>query len=126
MIQRRSRKPRVCWTALLLLGSSTACTEGTAPSSLGLGHVLVVVEENHDYADAIGSGAMPYLDSLARQYGLATQYYANTHPSIGNYFMLTVGQVITNDDGYTATISADNIIRQLVAAGKTWKAYAED
>src|SRR6266850_4727710 len=54
-------------------------------------HVFIVVEENTDYADVIGNSAMPYLNGLAQQYGLATQYYANTHPSIGNYFMMTVG-----------------------------------
>src|SRR5580765_1198725 len=119
------RKP-AARAILLCLGVNTACNEPTSPSALGVGHVLVVVEENRDYADALGSGAMPYLDGLAHQYALATQYYANTHPSIGNYFMLTVGQVITNDDSYAATVTADNVVRQLVAAGKTWKAYAED
>jgi acid phosphatase len=69
---------------------------------------------------------MPYLNSLASQYGLATGYYANTHPSIGNYFMFTTGQLITNDDGYTGTVSADNLVRHLASAGKTWKSYAED
>jgi len=68
---------------------------------------------------------MPYLNSLAQKYGLATQYYANTHPSIGNYFELTTGQIITNDDGYTGTVSADNVVRHLLAADKTWKSYAE-
>ena len=89
-------------------------------------HVFIVVEENTDYADVIGNSAMPYLNGLAQQYGLATQYYANTHPSIGNYFMMTVGDIITNDDAYTSTVSQDNIVRKLVAAGKTWKVYAED
>src|SRR3989454_5833070 len=69
---------------------------------------------------------MPYLNGLAQQYGLATQYYANTHPSIGNYFMMTVGAIITNDDSYGSVVTDDNVIRQLLAAGKTWKAYAED
>lgn len=68
---------------------------------------------------------MPYLNSLASQYGLATQYYANTHPSIGNYFMLTTGQILTNDDSFAGTVSVDNIVRQLIASGKTWKSYAE-
>jgi len=89
------------------------------------GHVFVVVEENHSYGSVIGSAAMPYLNRLAQRYGLATNYYANTHPSIGNYFMLTTGQTITNDDSFTGTVSADNLVRQMVAAGKTWKAYAE-
>jgi hypothetical protein len=90
------------------------------------GHVFIVVEENNDYANVIGSAAMPYLNSLAQQYGLATQYYANTHPSIGNYFMMTVGDTVTNDDSYTGTVSEDNVVRQLLQAGKTWKSYAED
>jgi len=46
---------------------------------------------------------MPYLNSLASQYDLATQYFANTHPSIGDYFMLTTGQLVTNDDGFAGT-----------------------
>jgi len=71
---------------------------------------------------------MPYLSGLMSQYGLATQYYANTHPSIGNYLMLTTGQVLTNNDSDTPStfpVSADNVVRELLAAGKTWKAYAE-
>src|SRR5438132_4872336 len=68
---------------------------------------------------------MPYLNELATQYGLATQYFANTHPSIGNYFMMTTGQIITNDDAFGGPVSDDNIVRELTAAGKTWKIYAE-
>lgn len=88
-------------------------------------HVFVVVEENHSYLSVIGTSAMPYLNSLASKYGLATQYYANTHPSIGNYFMMTTGEIITNDDSFCATISNDNVVRHLLTAGKTWKSYAE-
>jgi acid phosphatase len=88
-------------------------------------HVVVVVEENAGYQDVIGSGAMPYLDSLAKQYSLATNYYANTHPSIGNYFMMTTGTVVTNDDTFTGTVSVDNLVRQFQKDGKTWKSYAE-
>jgi phosphatidylinositol-3-phosphatase len=107
--------------------SNGSMPTGTAPtSSTQFGHVVLVVEENHNYSDVIGSALMPYLNSLAAKYGLATQYYANTHPSIGNYFMLTTGQTITNDDSFTGTVNDDNIVRELVAAGKTWKSYAED
>ena len=101
-------------------------TAASPPASPRFGHVFIVMEENTDYADVIGSSQMPYFNSLAARYGVATQYYANTHPSIGNYFMLTTGQIITNNDSYSGTVSADNIVRRLIAAGKTWKAYAED
>jgi acid phosphatase len=87
---------------------------------------VLVLEENHGYSSVIGNSAMTYLNGLANQYALGTQYYADTHPSIGNYFMLTTGQIITNDDSYSATVSADNLVRHLLSAGKTWKSYAED
>jgi len=108
---------------------SLGCGDSTAPGGGGgpsFNHVYIVVEENTDYASVIGSSSMPYLNGLAQQYGLATQYYADTHPSIGNYFMMTVGKIITNDDSYGSVVTDDNVIRQLLAAGKTWKAYAED
>jgi phospholipase C len=88
-------------------------------------HVFVVVEENNNYSSVIGNSSMPYLNSLANTYGLATQYYADTHPSIGNYFMLTTGKIITNNDSFTGTVTADNVVRHLLTAGKTWKSYEE-
>lgn len=68
---------------------------------------------------------MPYFNSLAAQHSLATQYYANTHPSIGNYFMLTAGNIETNNDAFSGTITDDNIVRALLTGGKSWKAYAQ-
>ena len=88
-------------------------------------HVVVVFEENHSYSSVIGNSSMPYLNGLAQKYALATQYYANTHPSIGNYLMMSTGQIITNSDGYTGTITADNMVRHFLTGGITWKSYAE-
>jgi phosphatidylinositol-3-phosphatase len=88
-------------------------------------HVFLLVEENHSYSEVIGSSSMPYLNSLASQGGLATQYFADVHPSIGNYFMLTTGLPKPIDDSFSGTVSDDNIVRELVKAGKSWKSYAE-
>jgi hypothetical protein len=106
---------------------AVACGDIGSPSGAvpQVGHVVIVVEENTNYATVVGTGAMPYLDLLIGRYGLATRYYANTHPSIGNYFMLTVGKIVTNSNSYADTVRDDNIVRRLVAAGKTWKSYAE-
>jgi len=123
-------RPRVA--ILLFLMAACKGAESIAPVSGGggpvplMGHVIVVVEENTDYSSVIGNSSMPYLNGLAQQYALATKYYAVTHPSIGNYFMMTVGKIITNDDSYSGVVSDDNIIRRVIAAGKTWKSYAED
>jgi phosphatidylinositol-3-phosphatase len=120
--------------AVLLLpgcGGGASNNSGPPPSPPSgppppqFGRVFMVVEENKSYSQVIGNPVMPYLNSLATQYGLATNYFADTHPSIGNYFMMTTGQVITNDDEFTGTVSADNVVRRFMAAGKTWGVYAE-
>jgi phosphatidylinositol-3-phosphatase len=105
--------------------NASPVTPAVAPLSRQVNHVFIVMEENHSYSDVIGNQQMPYLNSLAQSYSVAEAYYANTHPSIGNYFMLTTGQIITNDDGYMGTVSVDNVVRELIAAGKTWKEYSE-
>ena len=109
----------------------TACGGGSSSVPPGTGkipvvaHVFVLVEENHSYGSVIGNSAMPYTNSLAQKYALATQYYANRHNSLPNYFMLTVGDLVTTDDLYTGTVTEDNVVRALTSAGKTWKVYAE-
>jgi hypothetical protein len=92
-------------------------------------HVFIVVEENHSFNDVIGNSNMPYLNSLVSANGLATQYYADAHPSLPNYFVLTTGEgtSITGPEGdlFSGMVTQDNVVRALTAAGKTWKCYAE-
>ena len=109
---------------LLALGCVLA-RPAPAAALPAFGHVVVVVEENEELTDVIGSTSMPYLNGLASNFGLAKDFFAVTHPSIGNYFQIAAGTVATNDDGYNQPLDLDNVVRQLVAAGKTWKAYAE-
>src|SRR3989454_2418007 len=40
--------------------------------------------------------------------------------------MLATGQIITNNDSYSTIVTVDNVVRRLLAGGKTWKSYAED
>ncbi len=121
---------RITWRrrflGTLLLATVLACKDAPTVQTplVPFDHVLVVVLENRDYTTAMDS--MPYLTSLATQYGVATQYYANVHPSIGNYFMMTVGDTVSNNDRYSTMVTMDNVVRRLVNAGKTWKSYAED
>ena len=97
----------------------------SAPPPPAIDHVFLVVLENHGFGEVIGNPAMPYLNSLANSNALATSYFANAHPSIGNYFMLTTGKLETLDDSFTGVISDDNLVRALTGAGKTWKAYIQ-
>ncbi len=100
----------------------------TASGTAVFQHIVLVLEENTNYDSVIGNTSAPYFNSLANTYGLATNYYADTHPSIGNYFWLTTGQDLTDDDSQTPSsfpVSVDNIVRRLVGSGVSWKAYAE-
>lgn len=102
--------------------SNPSPTPATLPT---FSHVFLVVEENHSFTEVIGNSSMPYLNGLASKYALAKQYFANAHPSIPNYLMLTTGQMETLNDNFSGTIGDDNVVRELVSAGKTWKTYQE-
>jgi len=120
----------VLWFGCLPVAAQTPC-KGTPASVPQVQHVFVVVEENQSYDDVIGNPDMPYLNQLAAHGGLARQYYANTHPSINNYFYMTSGRKGTGLPGFSAdifkgTVAGDNIASLLTKHGKTWKAYAED
>jgi phosphatidylinositol-3-phosphatase len=95
------------------------------PAAATADHVFVVMLENHSFGQVIGNPAMPYLNGLATAHSLAADYFADAHPSIPNYFMLTTGNLETFDDNFPGTISDDNIVRALTGAGKSWKAYIE-
>jgi hypothetical protein len=94
-------------------------------------NVVIVVEENQSYEDVIRPDSrMPFLNELASHGALARRYYANTHPSINNYFILTAGRRGTSlpyplADTFHGLVSGDNVASILTSHGKTWKAYAE-
>ena len=94
-------------------------------------NVVIVVEENQSYEDVIRTDSkMPYLNELAARGGLARGYYANTHPSINNYFILTAGRRGTSlpyalADTFHGIVRGDNVASILTSHGKSWKAYAE-
>jgi ribosomal protein L36 len=88
-------------------------------------HVAIVMEENHSLYQVLGALDAPYMNSLITNFGLAANYYANAHPSIPDYFMLTTGKIITKNDDYDKIIKRNNIVRILKKENLTWKAYIE-
>ena len=89
-------------------------------------HAFVIVEENHSYDQIIGSASAPYINVLARSYGLATNYYAVSHPSLPNYLALVSGstQGMTYDCA-DCSFNAPNLVDEFARRGVTWKAYLE-
>lgn len=90
-------------------------------------HVVVVVMENHSYAEIIGNTAeAPYINSLAAAGANFSQSFAVEHPSEPNYLDLFSGsnQGVT-DDSCPHTFSTDNLGSQLIGANLTFIGYAE-
>lgn len=114
----------VCVLALAGCGGQPANIPPSPAQTVRFGHVFIVVEENANYADVIANPSMPYLNSLANQYGLATNYFANAHPSSPDYFELTTGQTLAPLSltdlvtPHNFPVDADNVVRELLAAAK--------
>ncbi len=102
---------------------SHATSASTLPRSR---HVVIVMEENRSYSSVVGAtSAWPHLNALIEKGALATHYYASTHPSIGNYFMLTTGKILTNNDDSRTVWNVDSIARRMRSEGVSFRIYAE-
>jgi hypothetical protein len=89
-------------------------------------HIVMVLEENQSYLTVAGNlSVWSNLNNLISNGALPTNYYADSHPSIGNYFMLTTGQTLTTDDNSMTVWDVDNIARHMLSSGVTFKIYAE-
>jgi acid phosphatase len=89
--------------------------------------VTIVIFENRDFSNIVGSKDAPYLNaSLVPQAAVMTDSHATAHPSEPNYVELFSGGVqgVTGDE-CPVTSSAPNIATQLLAAHLTFRGYAE-
>ena len=93
-------------------------------------HVVVVVEENTSFQEAIGNRTdAPYINQLADGGVSFTEFYGITHPSQPNYLHLFSGdnQGVTTDSYPTGfPWSTPNLAAEIMAARFTWSSYAED
>ena len=93
-------------------------------------HVVIVVEEKRPSAQIIGNTAeAPYINLLARDGVVFTNFHAVAHPSQPNYLHLFSGsnQGVTSDATPTHTpFSTANLGAELIAAGLTFVGYSED
>lgn len=88
-------------------------------------HVAFIVEENHSYSQVIGNPQMPFINRLVEKGAIATEYFANTHGSLRDYFELTAGKFLVSGGDFNGSVTADEIAAHLIKEGKTWKSYAE-
>ena len=133
------RRPAI--PLLLLLGLVSCGTSASAPAGPGapateagpgvtiqhFSRVAVIVMENREFGDVIGSSNAPYVNSLANRSGLVTRFYGISHPSLPNYLAMIGGSTFGIHSDCTAChVGSRNLVDQLAAHGISWKAYMED
>jgi hypothetical protein len=93
----------------------------------GIQHIIWVWFENREVT-AITSATAPYFTSFAAANVNLTNFYGVTHPSQPNYLDAFSGsnQGVTNDSHFTFPASTNNLAKQLAAAGKSWRVYAQN
>jgi hypothetical protein len=92
-----------------------------------LDHVFMVFMENEGLNDILGSTSAPYLNSLIRRHGLATDYHGVEHPSDDNYVAFFGGSTFGIDTNCApgCAVNERNLADEVEAAGKTWSFYEE-
>ena len=111
-------------------------------------HIFVIVAENKGYDLIIGpQSAAPNINALAHRYGLATRFFAEVHPSEGNYIAMLGGDTfgIHDDDAFYCkpgmtdpwcskshesgyvdhTVRKRSLMDQLESHHLTWKGYMQ-
>ena len=99
------------------------------PSAAHYSHVVWIFMENHSYRAIVGSREAPYVNRLAGECGLATNYHNITHPSLPNYVAATSGLPLAQlsafgsdcEPGGSCETSAQSIFGEL----PSWRAYEE-
>ena len=105
------------------LPTPTPIGSGTLPN---FSHVFLIVMENEESTGIMGNNAAAYINALATGHGLATQYFAVSHPSLPNYLALTAGSTFGIASDCTGCyVNATNIADQVESSGRSWKGYLE-
>jgi len=91
-----------------------------------LDHVFMIYLENHGVKDIVGSRNAPYTNGLINNYGYGSNYYAQTHPSLPNYYPILGG----SDFGFNYNCELDcfdepNLPDNIERAGKGWASYEQ-
>ena len=114
-------------TAVMIPVASASAHSSNSGANAAVKRIFVIMLENHSQSTVIGNPNTPFINSLAADYGQATNYYGVTHPSQPNYVAAITGQLDPAHMNDLATNHFDyqNLVDQLESHGKTWAAYMD-
>jgi phosphatidylinositol-3-phosphatase len=84
----------------------------------------VIVLENREFDEVVGSPEAPYFNHMVERGALATNFYGLLHPSMPNYLGLLAGSTFGLTDDCTDCLARGaNLATQLGGADVSWRAY---
>ena len=113
----------------VLSGAGLACLSLTAFAATPPRpqHVVVVIEENRSLTDMRGASEVPYINQLAKEGALLTDYHAIRHPSEPNYVALFSGDTQgVDDDSCPHSYAKPNLAEALAARKAGFAIYSEN
>jgi phosphatidylinositol-3-phosphatase len=117
-------------TAAVVPASAAAATGpcGTLAAAPAYSHVIWIWMENHSYSDIIGNTSQaPFINSLAAECGLATNYHNISHPSLPNYVGATSGLSVKQLKTFVTDCSpskrCSTAAPSIFGQGESWRAY---
>src|SRR5205807_695582 len=125
-MKRKSAQALRCFLSMWLLGGALLLTSPATAQVTPHNHVVIVAFENHGYSDVVGNANAPYYNgTLIPKGGLSTNFFANVHGSLANYYYVTMGTsqsatsgppypggLPTCQDGTHIAANKDNIVRE--------------
>ncbi|PYR87698.1 MAG: hypothetical protein DMF84_30965 [Acidobacteria bacterium] len=103
--------------------SRSPCGGRTAPARYR--HVIWIIFENQSYDHVIANGNLPFTNALAKECGLATDYFGVGDPSLPNYIAMTSGGTWGVNGDSSPPLPVPSIFSQVRARGLSWRTYSE-
>ncbi len=134
IVSSPTTSPSAAATESPIGSASVAASPVASASAVAMGaagvprfdHIYLLMLENHAAASIVGNRQAPYINSLIKAYGLATNYTAVGHPSVPNYLALFAGSTFGITDDANRNLSGKNLADQLEDHGMTWHVYEQD
>lgn len=89
-------------------------------------HIVVVVEENHNYDQIAGNSQAPYINSLMAGGASLTNMTAEAHPSQPDYFALYAGSTFGTTDDNSYSLPDPTLYTVLKNGGFSFTGYVDE
>ncbi len=116
-------------TSYALTNNNSTVRAGETNSNNKIQHVIIIVMENRGYSEVIDSPNATYQNQLAKDYAIASKYYAVKQESLPNYISMIAGFPfikVNMDPKETKPLNQKNLVDLFEAKKKSWKSYNQD